>query len=65
MSDDADRADQRIEESISDGINESSRYVASMPKGEPGECSYCGGNFARVVDELCGHFRDRLARARR
>lgn len=65
MSDDADIADQRIEERISDGINESSRYVAAMPKGEAGECEYCGNAFSRVVDGLCGHCRDRLARARR
>lgn len=62
MSDDADIADQRIEERISDGINEASRFVASIPAGEPGECTYCGGHFARIVDEMCGHCRDRLAR---
>jgi hypothetical protein len=37
--DEADMSDQRIEESISDGINEASRAVAKMPEGEPGECS--------------------------
>jgi len=33
--DECDMSDQRIEESISDGINEASRAVASMPQGKP------------------------------
>ena len=42
MADECDMSDQKIEESISDGINEASRAVAQMPEGEPGECSGCG-----------------------
>ena len=62
MSDEADNADQRIEESISDGINEASRAVASMPQGEPGECSGCGETFSRTVDGYCGRCRDKFGR---
>jgi len=62
MSDDADRSDQRIEERISDGINEASRAVASMPAGEPGECDGCGEWSGRLVDGYCAPCRDRYAR---
>ena len=60
--DECDMSDQRIEESISDGINEASRAVASMPQGKPGECSGCGETFSRTVDGYCGFCRDRFAR---
>ena len=62
MADEADMADKRIEESIGDGINESSRFVAQIPAGEPGECDGCGETFARVVNGYCGRCRDRFAR---
>lgn len=62
MPDDCDTADQRIEESISDGINEASRAVAQMPEGEPGACSGCGDTFARTVNGYCGRCRDVFAR---
>lgn len=60
--DEADMSDQRIEESISDGINEASRAVAAMPKGEPGECSGCGNESLRLVNGYCAPYRDRYAR---
>ena len=60
--DEADMSDQRIEESISDGINEASRAVAAMPKGEPGECSGCGNESLRLVNGYCAPCRDRYAR---
>ena len=62
MPDDCDNADQRIEESISDGINEASRAVAQMPEGEPGEFSGCGEYFARTVAGYCGFCRDKFGR---
>ena len=62
MSDDCDAADQRIEESISDGINEASRAVAKMPEGEPGTCDGCGEFFARTVEGYCGFCRDKFGR---
>lgn len=60
--DEADMAEQRIEEAVSDGINEASRAVAAMPIGEPGECSGCGEWSGRLVDGYCAPCRDRYAR---
>lgn len=60
--DEADKAEQRIEEAVSDGINEASRAVAAMPVGEPGECSGCGNESLRLVNGYCAPCRDRYAR---
>lgn len=57
--DEADRADKRIEERISDGINEASRFVASMSSGESGDCEFCGDHFSRLVLGACGFCRDK------
>jgi predicted amidophosphoribosyltransferase len=62
MSDEADRADLRIEQTVSDSIGEASRAVASMPAGEPGECDGCGEHFERTVKGYCGRCRDKFAR---
>lgn len=58
--DEADMAEQRIEEAVSDGISEASRAVAAMPIGEPGECNGCGNYFQRTVGGYCGHCRDKF-----
>ena len=60
MPDDADRADDRIENAKADGISEASRAVAAMPVGEPGECNGCGYYFQRTVGGYCGHCRDKF-----
>ena len=60
--DDADRADDRIENAKADGISEASRAVAAMPVGEPGECSGCGEISKRLVGGYCAPCRDRYAR---
>lgn len=62
MSDEADKADQRIEETVSDRIGEASRAVAAIPKGKPGECDGCGEFFQRTVKGYCGRCRDKFAR---
>lgn len=59
MADECDMSDQRIEESISDGINEASRAVAQMPEGNPGTCDLCGDYFSRLVNGACGFCRDK------
>lgn len=59
MADDADRADSRIEETISDGIIEARLAIANFDSGEAGTCDYCGGEFDRLVDGACGFCRDR------
>ena len=33
--------------------------AAAIPKGEPGECSYCGEVFTRIVNDACGACRDK------
>ncbi len=62
VADEADMAEQRIEEAVSDGINEASRAVEAMPVGYPGECSGCGEMSGRLVDGYCAPCRDRYAR---
>lgn len=62
MADEADRAAPYVENAVSDGISEAARAVAEMPAGEPGECSGCGENFARLVGGCCGRCRDRFVR---
>lgn len=42
VADEADRADDRIENAKADGISEASRAVAAMPVGAPGDCDGCG-----------------------
>ena len=62
MSDDADRADQRIEESVSDAIAKAHRIAAAIPEGNPGECDGCGEWSGRIVEGYCSPCRDRYAR---
>ena len=52
----------RIEAYVTDALGVSSRAVAAMPKGEPGECSGCGELSGRLVDGYCAPCRDRYAR---
>lgn len=59
MADDADRADERIENAKDDGINEARRFVAKIPKGHAGECDYCGEHSKRIVNDACAKCRDR------
>ena len=62
VADEADMAEQRIENAINDGISEASRAVAAMPVGEPGDCDGCGEWAGRLVDGYCAPCRDRYAR---
>ena len=62
MADEADRADDRIENAKADGISEASRAVAAMPVGAPGDCDGCGEWAGRLVDGYCAPCRDRYAR---
>lgn len=57
--DDADRADDRIEEVKSDALGVIRRAIADMPAGEAGECDFCGESFARIVNGACGRCRDK------
>ena len=60
MSDEADMSDKRIEDAVTDAVEWASKAVAAMPKGEAGECTYCGWHVKRLVGGACGHCRDRF-----
>ena len=64
MADDADIANQRVEEIEGDRVAAIRRAAAAMPTGEPGDCNGCGEYFTRTVDGYCGRCRDRNARKR-
>jgi len=34
------------------------RMAGEFVRGEPGECDWCGGYFARLVNGACGRCRD-------
>lgn len=59
MADIADITDDRIEIATNDAITESSRAVAAMPKGEPGDCDKCGETMPRLVNGWCCRCRDK------
>ena len=58
--DDADRAGENIEERDAYALEEARRKAKAIPVGEPGECDYCGGTFSRIVNNACGHCRDKF-----
>lgn len=50
---------QETQEKIHEARLERARLRATeMPKGEPGECDYCGEYFTRLVNGACGRCRD-------
>ena len=65
MADEVDCTNERIENETALIVADVTRKAASIPKGEPGECSLCGEWFARVVfvasinDCACGRCRDK------
>jgi len=65
VADEIDATNERIEKETALFEAEARRQAAEIPKGEPGECFYCGEHFARVVyipsvDECaCGRCRDK------
>ena len=54
--DDADRAQQRIEEQLEDAIRAASRDI---PPGKPGECDLCGEWSGRLINGACAPCRDK------
>lgn len=69
MSDEVDLTNDRIAADVARDVGEICRKASSIPKGEPGECHYCGEEFARVVEVIdpvtedkvcaCGRCRDK------
>lgn len=68
MADEVDQTNERIECEQALIIGEVCRCACNIPKGEPGDCYYCGETFTRVIavedpatgDEVnsCGRCRD-------
>lgn len=57
--DECDRAQMR-EESVRDGAVEDAMHKArQIPKGEPGECDFCGEWSGRLVNGACAPCRDK------
>lgn len=69
MVDEVDRTDERMQREAELFEAEARRQAALIPKGAPGECNYCGEDFARVVEvedpssgdtvKACGFCRDK------
>ena len=57
--DEADRASYFIESVVDDHVKEAMRRAAEIPIGAPGECSFCGEQSARLVNQACAPCRDR------
>lgn len=55
--DDADHAQQRDEVLLESAIHATRNHP--IPKGEEGDCSYCGNWSPRIVNKACAPCRDR------
>lgn len=68
MADEIDATADRIENEVSFTVGELCLKAAAIPAGYPGECFFCGEEFARVVEvtdprsgervDSCGRCRD-------
>lgn len=56
--DDIDRAGAHIESTEKLLVDAARQAAADIPAGAPGECSYCGEKFPRLVSGACGRCRD-------
>lgn len=59
MADDADLTNDREALILNANIQCVLKDAAKMPKGEPGECRYCGEESPRLVGKTCARCRDR------
>jgi hypothetical protein len=69
MSDEIDATNERMEKESALIEADMRRKATEIPKGAPGECYFCGEDFARVVEVIdpvteakvcsCGRCRDR------
>lgn len=59
MADICDITDERVQVSLDADIAAIQRAAAAIPKGEPGECEYCGEHFPRLVFGVCARCRDK------
>ena len=68
MADEIDATADRMDNELALTIANTCRIAAEIPKGYPGECFFCGEDFARVVEvtdprsgervDSCGRCRD-------
>lgn len=58
MADDFDRASELEELQREDALKKTRANAAEIPKGEAGECSYCGYHKERLVRGVCAGCRD-------
>lgn len=59
MADDADLSVQKEELILDGNIRCVLEAAAKMPKGEPGDCRYCGEESQRLVGRACARCRDK------
>lgn len=59
MADDVDLTANREELILDANIQHVLKQAAKMPKGEPGECRYCGEESPRLVGGACARCRDK------
>ena len=57
--DEADYAQEKIDETTSNAIVAASYAASNMPKGNSGDCDLCGYWSGRLVDGACAPCRDR------
>lgn len=57
--DETDYANDLVMREANDAINEHRRKAALIPKGNPGECAYCGEWSGRLVNGVCAPCRER------
>lgn len=68
MADEIDATADRMDNELALTVANTCRIAAAIPKGHPGECFFCGEDFARVVEvtdprsgervDSCGRCRD-------
>lgn len=59
MADDADYAADYQQTAVDIQTKNIRTAVASMPKGQPGECVKCGEDSPRLVNGVCARCRDK------
>jgi len=55
MADEIDRANEYIDAMTAAALK---KVTAEIPKGEPGECDWCGEYTPRLVNNACAKCRD-------
>jgi hypothetical protein len=58
MADVCDVSQDRLEAMDEEAAIRIKKAAAAIPKGEPGVCQWCDGEFIRLVGGACGKCRD-------